>query len=121
MTILTNKLNGSIVIHVVANTTLTIAGNNSVSNVATGSEVLTGATIRRVKFGSDVGRWTVKRGSNTVLVLSGTNQLDFYKDGFSINIDPTATLVLELSGTANGFITIELSKQGVFTAVGQGY
>lgn len=121
MGIIANRLNSTVAIHAAANVTYTIAGNNSVSNVATGSEVLTGATIKKVAFGSDAGRWTVKRGSNTVLVLTGTQVIDFAMMGISINTDAAATLVLELSGTANGFIVIEIAKQGIFTPVGQGY
>ena len=114
MSILINKLNFGVVTHDVANATYTIAGNNSVSNVATGTEIISGVTIKRITWGSDTGSWTVKRGSNTILVLSGTNEFNF-SDGMSpINLYPAASLVFTLNGSANGFIMAYLQKRGTF-------
>lgn len=115
MAILSNKLNGPVVIHTVANSTLTIAGNNSVSNVATSTEVLTGAVVKKVMYGSDAGHWSIKRGANTILVLTGTGVMDFASINSPISVDSTGTLVMTLNGSANGFLVVELSKQGNFT------
>lgn len=117
MPVTLNKKNVSVTIHDDANVTYTIAGNNSVSNVAIDDEVLTGAAIKQVWYGSPSGShtyWIVKRGSNTVLVLEGTGYLDFAGNGSLLKKDSTGTLVLELVGSANGFIQLELQKEGSF-------
>lgn len=118
MPVTLNKKNVSVTIHDAANGTYTIAGNNSVSNVAIDDEVLTGAAIKQVWYGSpasgSTAYWMVKRGSNTVLVLEGTGYLDFAGNGSLLKKDSTETLVLELVGSANGFIQLELQKEGSF-------
>lgn len=117
MTVLQNKKNLSTLVHHVANATLTIAGNSSVSNVATSDEILTGATIKQVWFGAaGDGYWVVKRGSNTVGVYSSTGWTDYAGNGGLLTNDADATLVLELVGTANGYIMVELQKIGAFTS-----
>ncbi len=116
MAIISNKLNSSVVVHTTANLTLTIAGNNSVSNIATGTEILTGASIKKLIYGSDAGHWSVKRGANVVAILTGTGELNFSSLGTSINLDRTGTVVLTLNGSANGFCMVELSKEGTFTS-----
>jgi hypothetical protein len=112
MAIIHNKANTTFVAHLVANAALTIVGNNSVSNVALGTEVLTGCTIRKVFYGAtaDTVSWTIKRGANTVAVFNGTGMADFTGEGMGLNIDPTATLVANCSGT--GYIMIECKKIG---------
>ncbi len=114
MSVVHNRKNLSFVVHATANLTLTIAGNNSVSNVAIGDEVLTGAAIKQVWFGSEAGAgtWFVKRGSNTVGVYDSTGWHDYAGNGCMLNKDSAATLVLELSGTTNGSIMVELQKLG---------
>lgn len=109
MAILSNKYNGTTVTHDTANATYVVVGNNSVSNIASGAEIVDSAAIRRVVWGTDTGQWTVKRGSNTVLVLSGTNEL--LLNGMSLGKDSTANVVITLSG-GTGFIMVELAKKG---------
>ena len=120
MTVINNKTpgyhgvgtgTGTAVIHLTANATIVVAGNNSVSNVAVGSEVVTGANVRKVWWGlaDAYTYWTVKRGANTVLVLNNTNYLDF-TTGAVIGIDSTANLVFEKTGTGTGFIALEIKK-----------
>lgn len=111
MSIISNGINGKTILHYVANATVVVAGNNSVSNVATSTEVITGATIRQVLWGTDTGAWTVKRGANTVLVLSGTNQLPFSAFNCPVNVDKAANVVITLS-SGTGFIILELQKEG---------
>ena len=53
--ILSNKKNTTAVILITSNSTITIAGNSTVSNVATGSEVLTGCYITQIFCGSNSG------------------------------------------------------------------
>lgn len=117
MTVTLNKKNVSVTIHDSANASYIIAGNTSVSNVATGDEVLTGASIKQVWYGSPSGNtayWVVKRGANVVLVLEGTGFLDFAGAGTMLRKDSSANLVLELVNSANGFIQIEMQKEGTF-------
>jgi len=110
-----NRKNLSATLHFTANSTITIAGNNSVSNVAIGSEVLTGAYITQAWCGSSSGAgayWRVKRGANTVAVFDSTAYLDFAGCGNPLTLDSTATLVVDLIGGTDGFLILELAKQG---------
>lgn len=111
MAIVSNKKNGTVVLHFAANATLTIAGNSTVSNVATGNEILTGANIKQVWFGSP-GHWVVKRGANVVGVYNNSGHVNYAAYATSLNVDNTGTLVLELNGSANGYIMVELQKLG---------
>ena len=98
------------VIHAISNSTIVVAGTNAVSNIASGSQTVLNATINRVWFGSDAnGLWTLKRGANVVYRAGGSGY--HYFDGAPISLDKTATLVMELSGSANGFILVELKKE----------
>lgn len=106
-----NNRTSSVIIHATANGTITVAGNNTISNVATGTQVLTGGVITRIWHGAaPSGYWNIKRGSN--LVFSATGSGYQYFDGAALNVDKTGTLVLELMGTSNGHIMIELRKEG---------
>jgi hypothetical protein len=112
-TVIQNKKNLSVTIHATGSNTITIAGNNSTSNVATGDEILTGAAIKQVWWGSQPGTnscWIVKRGSNS------TGWTDYAGNGGMIAKDAGATLAIELVGTSNGYIMIELQKIGIFTS-----
>lgn len=116
--IITNKTGGKQVItHTWANDVIIVAGNNSVSNLTSNSsEVVVGATIIRVWFGSGAGTWVVYRSNssvNTVVgVFNGTGTMQF--DGAPINIESTKSLRCDLVGTANGFLMMELHKDSSF-------
>ena len=116
MATIINRRGASAVVHVVANTTVVITGNSSVSNIAFGSgnaqieETVTNGYISQVWWGTDGGRWTVARGSNTYLVLNNSGHMDFAGQGVAITADSTANAVLTLSGTANGFLMVEFQK-----------
>ncbi len=114
--ILINRKNTSVVLHATSNTTWVVAGNNSVSNLtADATEIVVGAGIAQIWFGSPSGNsayWVVKRGANVVGVFDSTTYLDFAGSGCSLNKDRTANVVVELVGSANGFIMIELQKLG---------
>lgn len=112
-----NRQNLSVTIHATGNSTITIAGNSSTSNVATSNEILTGAVIKQVWWGSQPNEgacWIVKRGSNTVGVYDSTGWADYAGNGKALLKDQSATLVLELVGTSNGYIMIDLQKIGNF-------
>jgi hypothetical protein len=115
--IIHNRKNLSVTVHATSNVTLTIAGNNSVSNVAIDDEVLTGAAIKQIWASSPSGNgayWTVKRNANTIIVMDSTSWFDFAGNGNLLNKDSSATLVLELHNAAEdeGFIMVELQKEG---------
>ncbi len=115
--ILHNRKNLSVTVHCTSNATFVIAGNTTVSNVAIGDEVLTGASIKQAWYSSSSGNtayWTVKRGANTVLVLDSTGWMDFAGNGNLLNKDASANLVLQLVNAADdeGFLMIELQKEG---------
>jgi hypothetical protein len=107
MTVTNNRKNSSAVIVLNASESLTIAGNNSVSNVAIGDEILTGCNIRTVMWS---GTWKVSRGANTLLNLSGSGVMDFTLSDMSLSIDSTATLVANVTGT--GTLILKIGKQG---------
>lgn len=110
MAVIINKKGLSAVIHLTANATVNITGNSTVSAIAIGDEVVNGAVITQVWYGSE-GHWVVKKGSNTVAVFDSTGYTDFAGCGITLNVDSTApTLTAELNNTGNGFIIIELTK-----------
>ena len=113
-----NRKNVSFTIHAVANTgAITIAGNNSVSNVAVTDEVLTGAYITQAWCGAGNGAyWVVKRGANTVLVADSTGWYDYAGCGNPITLDSGATLSANLEGGTDGYLILELQKEGDFTS-----
>lgn len=111
MAVINNKLKSCVVHAAGANATITVAGNNTVSNItSSASQILTGASITRVWYGASTGHWNIKRGANLVSTFVGSGYA--YFDGAALTVDKTATLVLELIGTANGYIMVELHKEG---------
>lgn len=109
MAVLNNKAGGSALIHLTVSNTLIVVGNNSVSNLALTTETVSSATIKKVWWGaSNSSYWTVARGSNTVLVLTESGQLDFSSD--VLTKDSAANLVFTLVGTGVGFIAAEVKK-----------
>tara|TARA_R110000823_G_scaffold200078_3_gene331101 strand:- start:2092 stop:2475 length:384 start_codon:yes stop_codon:yes gene_type:complete len=113
-----NRKNLSVSIHAIANTgSIVVAGNNSVSNVAISDEVITGAYITQIWAGSPSGNaayWEIKRGSNTVMILDSTTYFDFAGCGNPITLDSSAPLSATLVNSVEGFIVIELQKEGTF-------
>lgn len=111
--IIANRKNASAVLHFTSNTTITVAGNNSVSNIAKPGEIVNGASIVQATFGTasgDVAYWQVFRGDNLVAVFDSTAQLDFAGSGQSINLFPTENLRVELAGSTPGFLILEVQK-----------
>jgi len=112
MAVLINKKGLSAVIHLTANATINVTGNSTTSDIATGDEVVAGASITQVWYGcANGGHWEIKRGSNTAVVADSTGYMDFAGNGVTLNKDATAaTLVANLNTTATGFVVIELTK-----------
>lgn len=109
MTVISNSKNKT-VLHFTSTTTTIVAGNNTVSNIASNSSAtVISAAIRKIVHGAQGGYWTLARGANTVAVLTDTGTIDLSAMGLSLPMDSTANVVATLSG-GTGFITIELSK-----------
>lgn len=99
------------------NTSVTVAGNNSVSNLTSNSsEVVLGATITKVIYGAGANSyWTLKRGSNTVGVYWGSGVLDYQSHGITLNLYPAGSISANLVGTVqDGFLIVETVKQSHF-------
>lgn len=114
--ITSNKKNASIVIHASANSgNVIIVGNSSVSNIcADNTEIIVGATISQIIGGAPSGNsayWIVKRGANVVSVVDSSAMIDYAGSGLGLTLDPTANLSLELVGSTDGAIMIELQKK----------
>lgn len=110
--LISNKKNLAVTVHVsTSNSTLVIAGNTSSSNIATGNEVLTGASITQLFWGTDTGAIVIKRGANVVVTCTQSGHMDFAASGMSLTKDQSANLVVELP-SANAFVLIELQKAG---------
>ena len=108
-----NKKYGTVSVLFTSNDSITVAGNSSVSNVAIGDEILTGASITKIWFGSPSGNaahWVIKRGSNAVFVVDGSQMIDFSGEGSSITLDTDATLVANLVGSGTGTLIVQLRK-----------
>jgi len=115
--VIANRKNLSATLHFTANATVTIAGNSSVSGIALDNEVLTGAYITQMWYGTPSGAvayWEVKRGSNTVAILDSTSYTDYAGAGNPIKLDSNGTLVVNLIGTNAGYLMVELQKEGNF-------
>lgn len=114
-TVLSNKKNTKATLHFTpANTTVIVAGNNSVSNVAITDEVLSGANINQLYWGTDAGSIQILRGANTVAVLTGTGHADYINTGIALSKDQAANVVVNFVGTANAYLIVDLQKVGTF-------
>jgi hypothetical protein len=122
VTVLSNKKNKSVTLHIAnANSgNIVLSGNSTTTNVgststciAIGDEVLTGAVIDQVFYGMDGNTHAhILRGSSTTAVVNNTGHLNFNAHGISLNVNPTANLVVNFVGDANSFVIIELKKLG---------
>lgn len=111
MAVIINKKGLSAVIHLTANATINVSGNSTTSDICTGDEVITGASITQIWYGCGNGAyWEIKRGSNTVFYTDSTGYLDFAGNGVALNKDVAGTLVANLNSSQTGSIIIELTK-----------
>jgi len=126
VSVISNRKNTSVVLHVSSANSgnIIVTGNSTTSNiggtstcVAVSNEVLTGAYITQVVWGCDgTGHIQVLRGANLVAVYDSTGQHEYAGTGMPINMYPAANVVINLIGSANSFIAIELQKIGNFTS-----
>lgn len=112
--IVSNKKNQSAVLHFTTNTTVTVAGNSSVSDLATGDEILTGVSIVQAYWGTDgSGHMHIKRGSNTVASFDSTGYKDYAGCGMALTLDAAANIEVVVAGS-NNYLMIEVQKAGNF-------
>ena len=93
---------------------IVIAGNNSVSNIAIGDDVVESAAITHIVCASPSGNsayWQVLRGANTVITPDSTAVLPL--EDTPINLFESANLVLNLVRAADneGSIMVRLKKK----------
>lgn len=110
VTVLHNSTRKAVVHVASASGTIVIAGDSSQSNIALANQNLTGATISKIWYGSAGGSWNVKRDTTLVYTASGSG-FHFF-DGAPLSIATIANVVCEIVGSTNGFIMLELHKQG---------
>lgn len=107
----TSYNSGSIVVHNAANQTYVVVGNSTVSNIATGSEVVVSASIAQAWWGvANGGYITVARGSNTVAVYTESGYTDYAGAGASLGLDGAANVVITITGAPSGYVMLELQK-----------
>jgi hypothetical protein len=120
--ILTNKKGSSVLLHFVANATITVAGNDSVSNIAAPGEVLTGAYVKQAWWGCGNGAyWSVARGSNVITYHDSNGYQDYAGNGCAIKKDSAGTLVFTLNTSQTGFIMVEVHKEFAANNPADGY
>ena len=98
-----------------ANDTITVAGNDSVSEIATTGQIITGASIKQIMCSSPSGNgayWEVLRGANVVFTPDSTAFIDFAGNGIGLDIDEAEDLTCNLYRAADdeGSIVITLRK-----------
>jgi hypothetical protein len=124
-----NKKNYTVILHATANSEAVLVGNNSVSNVAIGDEIIESATIRQVWYGSSSGDtaggalWTVDRDGTTVATFDSTGWTDFSGNGHELDIESAAANVgvTITGGNLNGYIMMEIRKNVALPANTNGY
>ena len=116
--ITSNKKNTSFVIHIAsANVDLKIAGNNSVSNVAISDEILSGAYITQVFWGTDgTGTVQIFRDSTLVANFDSSGYVDYAGAGMPLSVGQTANLAVKFVGSANAYCILECQKVGTLTS-----
>lgn len=115
VTVVSNRPRTSAVFHVAgANATIVVAGNSSVSNVASAGETLTGAYITQAVWGCDpAGYIVIKRDATPVAFYDSTGQHEYAGTGMPINAGQNAAnLSVEFVGSSNCFILFEVQKVG---------
>ena len=112
ITVLSNKQGTAATVHVNATGSITIAGNTSVSKIATGSENITGAAITQLFWGCDAGSIQIARGGNTVGVYTGSGHHDYAGSGLSMTLYQSSNVDVSFVGTSNGYVLMELQKIG---------
>jgi len=117
--VVSNRKSTSVVLHFASsNSTVLVTGNTATSNIALAGESITGAYITQAVWGCDPnGYITVKRGGELVAAYDSTGQHEYAGFGMPINVGATAAnLQVDIIGSTNCFLLLELQKQGNLTA-----
>lgn len=111
--VLSNKPGTSAVIHLNGSNTIVVAGNSSVSDIAYGNEILTGAYIAQIFQGAGAaGHIVLSRGGEVVGVYDSTGQFDYAGAGMALTLNQDQNIDVTFVGTANAYIMLELQKVG---------
>jgi hypothetical protein len=99
---------------IAANTTVALSG-------AVSEETVTNATIARVFWSTaNTGYWKISRSSTSVLELGGSGFWNLVEAGMSVANTSTGNVGIDLVGTTNGSLVIELTKEATYSpATGQ--
>lgn len=114
-TILTNRPAAQVVLYFNANAAVNVAVVNSTvdSDLVVASnadaQAITGGTITKLAWSTD-GSITIKRGSNTVYTLSGTDHWDLRQMGLTDPRFRAGTLVVNAT-SANTTLVVEVTKE----------
>lgn len=114
VTITSNKKYYSTQVHLNAAASLVVAGNNSVSNIATSDEVLTGGYIAQAVWGTDAGSIQVRRNGALVSVYSQSGAIDYAGSCLALTVNQASNLDITFVGTSNAYIILEIQKVGPF-------
>ncbi len=117
--VVSNRKSTSVVLHFASsNSTVLVTSNTATSNIALAGESITGAYITQAVWGCDPnGYITVKRGGTLVAAYDSTGQHEYAGCGMPINVGATAAnLQVDIIGSTNCFLLLELQKQGNLTA-----
>lgn len=106
MDVIKNQNEGLALIRFTSNGTMEVA-NLATSNTETVSSV----TITKLLF-SGSNTWTVARGSNTVITLTGTGEFNLSALGWVLGESPSANLVITNPAATPGTLLIEVKKSG---------
>lgn len=105
MATIINQKNGKVVIHATANV------NSNVSSFQLSEETISGLAVNYVQWGSS-NNVQVSRNGDMILYLPDVGDLDFAGNGWALQGNNSANVVININGT--GFCIIELQK--VFAA-----
>ena len=111
--ILSNRKNKSATVLFTANTTLVATGNSAATPLAIDDEVLTGLQIDSAIHGCPDGTFArVTRGANTVLIINTTGFLDLAGTSAAIQLDSSANLSVQFTGSNPATLILNLKKIG---------
>jgi hypothetical protein len=108
--ITSNKLNLSTTLHVTENCGLTIAGDNTVSDIAMDGETLTGAYINQISWACTPGAYLqVLRGASIAGIYDSSSVHEYSGCGMPLKINSEEPLIFNFIN-GSGFCIIELQK-----------
>ena len=95
--------------NVASNTTVSLTG-------AVSEEIVTSATITRVFWSTaNTGYWKISRGATSVLELGGSGFWNLVEAGMSVANTSTGNVGIDLVGTTNGSLVLELTKDATYS------